>query len=368
MKKIVITLVTIVALICANLAVFPAMAAKPFDVIQHSNGFPSGQHFNLNLHGRDCTTWTGDYTGNAVVIPLYSSLCGDATIEYLSNKKNTHKTELYVVDPLTEPFDGNSAQVYLPYNIDDDGDPATPTISAGGYYVFGRILGKPNNGSSDDQSSLLLYPNSLVAASNSENTSWPWYSDNVTIDDHIYLDMGVITSNGQVGVTDPSGFYRFDPPTDDPNEKGKGNKTGKSKAVEITQLFLWSGFVSDNLSLDADGSGTLNITDLQTNTSDPTIRAEWLPFEAEWLDEIYYQDQFDHSAPAPNGEVDDQEEFIAWLHWLSLGDYGVSEYENAWIFDVAEMVISGQQVENDGTKNFQIRFYPVATTEFGDHR
>jgi hypothetical protein len=336
MKKIVITLVTIVALICANLAVFPALAAKPFDVIQHSNGFPSGQHFNLNLHGRDCTTWTGDYTGNAVVIPLYSSLCGDATIEYLSNKKNTHKTELYVVDPLTEPFDGNSAQVYLPYNIDDDGDPATPTISAGGYYVFGRILGKPNNGSSDDQSSLLLYPNSLVAASNSENTSWPWYSDNVTIDDHIYLDMGVITSNGQVGVTDPSGFYRFDPPTDDPNEKGKGNKTGKSKAVEITELFLWSGWIADLATYpDNNDNGAIDIGDVPQ----------------EWIDAKGY------TLPLT------QAQFEEWL-----AEVGATEYTDAWIFDIAEMVISGQQVENDGTKNFQIRFYPVATTEFGDPR
>jgi hypothetical protein len=331
MKKILITVITIVSLICINLAV-PALAAKPIDVIQHSNGFPSGMHFNLNLHGRDCATWTGDYTGNAIVIPLYSSICGDATIEYLSNKKNTNKTELYVVDPLTEPFDGDSAQVYLPYNIDDDGDPATPPVSARGYYVFGRILGKPGNGSSDNQSSLLLYPNSLVAASNSDNNSWPWNSDNITIDDHIYLDMGVITSNGQVGVTDPSGFFRFDPPTDDPNEKGKGNKTGKSKGVEITQLFLWSGYIADLATYpDNNGNGAIDVGDVPQ----------------EWIDAKGY------SVPLTEAQFEE---------WLS--EVGATEYENAWIFDIAEMVISGQQVVNDGTKNFQIRFYPVETTEF----
>ena len=59
MKKIVITIITVVALICANLAVFPVMAAKPIDVQYQSNGFPSGQHFNLNLHGKDPATYTG---------------------------------------------------------------------------------------------------------------------------------------------------------------------------------------------------------------------------------------------------------------------------------------------------------------------
>ncbi len=32
--------------------VSPAIAAKPQKVIEYSNGFPSGEHYNLNIHGK----------------------------------------------------------------------------------------------------------------------------------------------------------------------------------------------------------------------------------------------------------------------------------------------------------------------------
>jgi len=68
MKKRILFLISAVTVISLLVSGSVAIAAKPMDVIKHSNGFPSGMHFNLNLHGRDCTTWTGDYTGNAIVI------------------------------------------------------------------------------------------------------------------------------------------------------------------------------------------------------------------------------------------------------------------------------------------------------------
>jgi hypothetical protein len=359
-KRIMLTLLTLIAVL--GISVSPVLAAKPIDVQYQSNGFPSGQHFNLNLHGRDPATYTGTPDGNVVIV----SINGSSTIEYLSNKKNMNYTDLVVLDPLAENFgpDYDPAQVYLPYNIVDETDNVTK--SAQGYWVYGRILGTPNNGS-NGPSTILLTQNFIVAAANSANETtddWPFgFDPNLDM-----IGLGVITTQGNLYVPTIDGkFERFNPPTD-PYETGKGNKQGKSKATDISELFRWTGYVSDNLSLDADGSGTLNITDLQVSTSNTTIRAEWLPFEAEWLDEAFYQDRFGISAPAPNGQVDDQNEFIAWLHWLSLGDYGVTEYNEAWVFDIADMVISGQTVVNDGTKNFQIRFYPVATTIFGEAR
>ena len=104
----------IISLLCANLAVVPALAAKPVDVQYQSNGFPGGQHFNLNLHGKDPATFTGTPEGNSVIVALN----GSSTIEYLSNKKNRTDTELVVLDALAENFapDYDPAQVYLPYN------------------------------------------------------------------------------------------------------------------------------------------------------------------------------------------------------------------------------------------------------------
>jgi hypothetical protein len=324
-KRIVIATISI-AVIAAMLAgASIAMAAKSQEVIAKSNGFPSGQHFNLNLHGRDCLTWTGESApgGNSVFIPLYTDACAEnATIQYLSNKRNTDNLTLYVIDPLTDPFDGDAAQVYLPYNILDESSLTVKPV--GGYYVFGRILGKPKNDVSDNASHILIYPNVVIAASNAtDNTTWPF-----PLDGEVLLDLGIITSQGNVGITDPADFYRFNPPTGDP---GKGTKTGKSKGVEITQLFLWSGYVTDNVSLDLNGNGYLDEGDMA----------------------LYSDPGWD-----PTGKT-----FQDWLDYLVAA--GQATYvSNQWIFDIAEMMITGQRVENDGTTLFQIRLYPVATTQF----
>ena len=313
------------------LSTTPVLAGKSMEVIARSNGFPSGRHFNLNLHGRDPAGFTGDpgAGGNSVFV----NIVGDSTIEYLSNKRNFTDTELTVLDPLSEDFDGNPAQVYLPYNIWDDtnGDDTKTrdeVFSAGGYFVFGRILAKPDNGSSGNASSILIYPNFVVASGNAtEDNGWPY---NLEVDDEISL--GFISSSGNLYRSTPEEFVRFDPAV----TTGKGKSPGK----DISGLFYWSGFVTDNTSLDTNGNGYLDILDTP----------------------ISYDGQ---DGSTPNGTIE-QTEFEAWLAYLDSigqGDYYDPEHP-AWIFDIADMVISGQTVVNDGTKLFQIRFYPVVTTEF----
>jgi len=59
MKKIIIITVSLVALGALLLGALPTMAAKPQksgsgkDVITLSNGFPSGSHETLNIHGKN---------------------------------------------------------------------------------------------------------------------------------------------------------------------------------------------------------------------------------------------------------------------------------------------------------------------------
>lgn len=330
MKKRILFLISVVTVLTLLVGGSVVMAAKPIDVQYQSNGFPSGQHFNLNLHGKDPLTYIGSPSGNSVVVDLY----GDSTIEYMSNKKNRNNTELVVLDSLAESFgpDYDPAQVYLPYNIVDESD--NTTKPAGGYYVYGRILGKPGNGSGGT-SNILLTQNFIIEAANSANSStddWPFGFD----PDEDLLGLGLVTTNGNLYVPSTDGtFKRFDPPTNDPYEPGKGNKQGKSKAVEITDLFLWTGYVSDNLSLDMNDNGYLDIGDVPADQ---------------------------------DGDLDiDETDLTLWLDYLvSIGE--AVKHEGIWIFDIADMVISGQTVINDGTKNFQIRFYPVATTEFGEAR
>lgn len=326
MNRIVITAVSVLVAVALVLGVSTVMAkspdkGKPLDVIARSNGFPSGPHFNLNIHGKENV---GDPTsgGHSVFI----GISGNSTIEYVSNKKS-NATELKVIDPLAECFDGDPARVYLPYKItDDNGDP----VPAEGYYVFGRILGTPNNGSNDSASSILIWPTFVVQSCNStgvDDATFGTFRDCVSAGD---LALGLVTTQGNLYTAEPEGFVRF--PQPEP-EKGKG----KSKAVEITRLFKWSGYVTDNLSLDIAGpegpgaDGYLN-----------------------WYD--VPEDQ--------NGDgVIDEDDLIPWLNKL-VEQGEVIYYENEWIFDIADLVIAGQTVTNDGTKLFQIRFYPVKTTLF----
>ncbi len=315
MRRIIVVTVTLL-LSATLLYASVAMAAKPANVIPKSNGFPSGMHFNLNLHGRDPANWAGEPSpgGNSVFI----SISGNSTVQYVSNKRNLSNTQLVVLDPLSEGFDGDAAQVYLPYNIVDEADNVTKP--AGGYYVYGRILAKPDNGTGGTPSSILVYPNFIVAAANAtdENpNSWPFDPDTDL------FTLGLITTQGNLYRATPEGFVRFDPSA----EGGKG----KSTAVEITDLFKWSGYVTDNTSLDVNGNG--------------------------YLDEGDVPAEYDANG---NGVIE-QTELIAWLEYLvSIGE--AVKYEATWIFDIADMVMSGQTFVNDGTKLFQIRFYPVATT------
>jgi hypothetical protein len=285
-----------------------AMAGKPQDVIERSNGYPSGAHFNLNIHGKDTDTFTCDQTpgGNSVFISEY----GTSTIEYVSNKKSS-LTELIVLDPCAESFDNDPSKVMLPHE-------------AQGYYVFARLRGKPNNGANNgDPSSVLLYPNDVVELCNDDPTEpdpdFPDYTN-------CLLPLGLITIRDLYDAT-PEEFIRFDPV----ETKGKG----KGKAIDITRLFMWSGWVCD-ASLDMSGS---------EGVPNGVIDEYDVPVD-------YY------------GDTDiDSYDLLPWLEaqeTLGLCTY----YDNEWILNIADLVVTEQEITNDGGKLFKIRFYPVATTEF----
>jgi len=300
-----------------------AWAAKPdgsngtTDVIAKSNGFPSGDHFNLNIHGKKAD-YVGDPTpgGSSVFILEY----GNSTIQYITNKKAALDT-LYVLDPLAEAFDGDAAQVQLPYEAE-------------GYYVFGRILGKPNNGTTKTESNIILYPNSVVAACNDTdptNPDFPYYTE---CPDDPLLALGLIVGPN-LYTAEPEGYVRFDPAV----TKGKG----KSKATDITDLFTYTGWVVNDV-LDANLDGVIDINDVPLGDYDG---------------DMLTPDNRDYN----NDGVEDDLDVEAWLTDMELA--GMAWYfENEWILNIADLVITEQGLTNDGTKLLQIRFYPVDTTQF----
>ena len=330
MKKITVIAVSMVVLMALAIGVPSAMAAKPDgsdgskDVISKSNGFPSGQHFNLNIHGKKADfQCTSDEGGGSVFIPEY----GDATITYVTNKKSS-VTELIAKDPCA--FDDGKVIVQIPYE-------------AQGYYVFAAIKGKPNNGSNDGSpSSIILKPNTVVQAC--DDPGYDEFGNLIECPDDDLMALGMIVGNNLYAAEDEQ-YVRFDPEV----TKGKG----KSKGTDITRLFTYTGWVIDD-SFDTNGpdgvpDGQINIFDVPVSDYDGDSIA----------DRDYNKDG-----------VENEDDVTAWLTdlwnaWLTDSTLPRVEYlDEVWILNIADLVVTEQPITNDGTKLLQVRFYPVATTEF----
>lgn len=318
MKRIVIASVSVLVVAALVLGGSTALAAKPQSVIEKSNGFPSGEHFNLNIHGKkdgfNCDPTPG---GGSVFVDEV----GPAKIQYVSNKKSS-VGNLTVLEPCA--VDGGTAKVQLPYERE-------------GYYVFGRILGKPNNGAGGNASSVILYPNVVIQACNDDPANPDPDFGNYTNCDDALLALGLITN--QVLVAGEETYVRFDPAT----TKGKG----KSKATDITRLFTYVGWVIDER-LD---TGSWNAsTSMCEDVPDGNITFCDVPHDYTG-DGIIDDDDIEpwllEQAALP--------EPMAWYFEVSDG---------MWIFNIADLVVTEQGLVNDGTKLLQIRFYPVDTTEY----
>jgi len=338
MKRRIVLIVTALTLVALLVGASAVMAAKPQDsgsgkdVIALSNGFPSGQHFNLNIHGKDPGTFVCNETagGRSVFVAEY----GASTIQYVSNKKGS-VYELTVLDPcaMPDPYGDGVAKVQLPSQILVD-DVPTP---AGGYYVFARILAKPNNGKLEPASNIILYPNTVVEACNDPGDN-PEFGNYTACLEDPELMLGLIVGTN-LYVPDPANqvLRRF--------ENQTAPAKGKSVAVDITRLFTYTGWVVD-ATLDANEDGVIDINDVPVDDYDGD------PLTPENQD--YNND----------GSVD-EDDVEAWLtDMAALATPMAWYFDEEWIFNIADLVITEQGLQNDGTKLVQIRFYPVVTTTF----
>ena len=82
------------------------------------------------------------------------------------------------------------------------------------------------------------------------------------------------------------------------------------------------------------------------------------------IDENDVPISYDDLTNGGNGNgIIDPDEFENWRD--DQVDAGLATYyENEWIFNIADLVVTQQDITNDGTKLLQVRFYPVATTEY----
>lgn len=340
MKRIVIVALVVVLVAAIALGSATVLAAKPQsngsgkNVINMSNGFPSGEHFNLNIHGKkdgfNCNSTPG---GGSVFVDEV----GPATIQYVTNRKST-VVNLTVLDPCA--VNDGTAKVQLPYEAE-------------GYYVFGRILGKQNNGNGGDASSVILGPNVVVQACN-DTAVEDGFEDFKSCDDSL-LALGLITKHTYFAENET--YMRFDPAT----TKGKG----KSKGTDITRLFTYVGWVvHEGLDIgsrnDSTSSCQLIPDGLITDCDVPadacsTINSTSIGGVSQTCDDF---------------DVDETLgiQLEEWLTFNSMLDVPMAWYfaleDGMWIFNIADLVVTEQGLVNDGTKLLQIRFYPVDTTEY----
>lgn len=253
------------------------------------NGFPSGDHYNLNIHGKkdsySCSAQEYDYNGepiygNSVFVPENGQ--GSIYVESGKGKRAAAITELQVTDPCA--FDGNGATIKLP-------------PSKNGYNVYARVLAKPTDEPYIGlESSLYMVQDELG-------------------NDLLYL--GLVTDQG------------FETPT-----VSVTRKKGKSKAVDISGMFQWSGTVcyfeepldgyessSTVCCVDADEDGVL-----------------------------------DECAPPT---VDDTAEIAICAEGTTELTTYCQSFTAEWIFNAADYITMLMESNNNGVKLLQIRFYPI---------
>lgn len=299
---------------CAVLALWTMLilagssfAGKPDKSIDISNGFPSGPHHNLNIIGKkngfvcpeqefafevvEDKNSDGDLGlivdvcdegdvceevpvyGNVIFVPENGE---DITIVMQSGKGAAFEAlqTLQVLDPCAT--DGSEAVLQLPKND-------------AGYRVYARALAKPGENRSISTSPQLK----VVQDENGQGL----------------IFLGNLSASG----FDTSGGYIY-------------RQKGKSKAIDITSLFEWSGIVCS-----ADEGDGLTAT--------PVCGMD--------LDGDGFSDQYEEIGEDGLCPTD-----------YTLTTLYCATYAETWVFNIGVLVDYLWSLDNQGVKLLQIRFYP----------
>ena len=308
-------IVMIVLFLCSA-----AFAVKPGSEL-NPNGFPSGPHYNLNIISKKANFQcpVQEYYLEIIEVPEGSThyvtekvktcpdelgvVCAETDIPIYGNvifvpetgedieiymqsgsgkgKKTQTFTELQVTDPCTGFPGEGAATLQLPPNEN-------------GYDVFARALAKPT-----DNPDMVISPELVAVEDDNEN-------------DLIYL--GLVTDRGFVtSQTDP--LIRT---------------KGKSTAVSITGLFLWSGsimYFDDSYCLD--GTNCLQSTKC-------CIDADLNGTYEGCVDPI-------------EGACEEGYDLVSVFE---------VQYDETWVFNIGDFVTYLWNLDNNGLKLLQVRFYP----------
>lgn len=360
------TLVTTIVLLISGFVINNALAGKPVDSDGNfiGNGYPSGPHFNLNIHGKNdsftcpdptyffqvdtdadlsdgisvgdlvkdcpdgygCSLTNVQYFGNVINLPRDSS---NVQIYMESGRKgpksNPDVTALEVTDWCTKPFDEDAASFRLPANPD-------------GYAVYSRVTGKPV-----DNQFFEVFGRDLTVVEvecQGEDTECP------TSGTYDLLLLGVVNEDGtfiKVGNGDGN-FERVD------NTDGRGGK-GVKNATDVTGMFEFSGQVCY---VYADDPACLDNACAAAGYCCPIDEATSAYNGACLLKEtgsFWNMDLQAYDCSVQDGNP-------AGTLWIDQTFY-CHEYTDQWIFNIADFVEVLFDVRNNDTYNIKLRFYPL---------
>ena len=296
MKKLItISLLTTITLI---LLTGQAIATKPGEDT-NPNGFPSGPHFNLNIIGKKpeftCPELEFDPDTG---LPIYGNVIFvPQSGEGIQILMESGKKGGKGKKNQDLP---DTLQVTDPCTSAFDGDPAVLQLPKGEHKVYARALAKPG-----EDVEMVITPG-LIAVEDEDGN------------DLIYL--GLLTDNGF--ETPYESFVR---------PKGK-----PKAATDITGLFLWTGEVWYFIPPEDGYDDTKWVCCRDTSDPPDGIYDECIP-------------TIDASCPdvAP-GEVP-----------YDLVQVYLNRYEDKWVFSIADFVTYLWNLDNNGLKLLQVRFYPV---------
>jgi hypothetical protein len=343
------------------------------------NGFPSGPHFNLNIHGKNenftCPAAKYEWTLLDDPVPDDGLIAGDVVIgEACPAGYSCSQGDQVFGNVINIPQDGQGVQILVESgrkgpksketttnlevtdwcaDIGGDNDAAEFRLPADpdGYAVYARVTGKPT-----EDPWFEIYDRSfdlVEVECDSEDTS-----DNCALHGtYDLLLLGVVHEDGT-----------FTPGTDGTLERvdttdGRGGK-GVKNATDITGLFEFTGSVcyiydTDPACEDPDFLCTATTFCCATDV-----------FTGEYVvgfDGVSCQDKFSSGyfsyLDEDNVEQFDcnvqDTEFIDWVEQ----DLYCRDYVESWIFNIADFVNVLFDVNNHGAYNVQFRFYPLPLQE-----
>jgi hypothetical protein len=310
----------------------PPASATPPGMSVNPNGFPSGPHYNLNIHGKkdsftcpaqayyyrvescgcgqhavgdlveecneldDCSLTDTPIYGNSIFVPEN----GEGIEIYMQSGKVGGKgnkaaalpqDELWAVDPCAG-FDGDGAVIQLP---------------PGEYDVYARALAKPT-----DEPTMTITSGLTVVQDE--------YGNNL-----VYL--GLVTEDGF--ATGSETFTR---------------KKGKSKAVSITGLFEWTGTVCYFDAMDVPGTEEF-IQNYCCADGNADGVYEYCCTDSNG-DGVY-------DASECSGDLTQFDPYAC----TNIETF-CNSYTEEWIFNIADFVEYLWDTDNNGLKLLQVRFYP----------